>query len=106
GTSSADGANGAGEDAGAAVLQVVAVDRRDDRVLEPELGHRIRHAKGFSEVKLNRPARRHRAEATGARAHVAEDHERRGAPVPAIEDVGAARLFADGVEAASLDDLL
>src|SRR4029077_9817913 len=60
----------------------------------------------FSEVKLNRPARRHRAEATGARAHVAEDHERRGAPVPAIEDVGAARLFADGVKAASLDDLL
>ena len=33
------------------------------------------------------------------RAHVAENHECRGAVVPALADVGTASLFADGVEA-------
>ena len=39
-----------------------------------------------------------RAEAAGARADVAQDHEGGGAAAPALADVRAARLFADGVE--------
>src|SRR5712691_1460422 len=45
------------------------------------------------------------AVATGARAGVAEDLEGRGATPPALGDVRAARLLADGVEAGSVDQL-
>ena len=46
----------------------------------------------------------HRAEAAAAGADVAEDHEGRGAVLaPALVDVGAPRLFADGVEPLALD---
>ena len=45
------------------------------------------------------PAVRHRAIRARARADVAEDHEGRGAVVPALADVGAPRFLADGVQA-------
>ena len=44
------------------------------------------------------PAVRHRAVRAGARADVAENHERRGAVVPALADVRALRLFAHRVQ--------
>ena len=41
----------------------------------------------------------HVAKAAAARADVAEDHEGGGAALPALADVGAVRLLADGVQA-------
>ena len=49
---------------------------------------------------------RHGAVGARARADVAEDHERRGAVVPALADVGAVRVFADGVELQLAHDAL
>src|SRR4029078_3299425 len=46
------------------------------------------------------------AESAGACADVAQDHERGGAPVPAIEDVWAASFLADRVQVAAAHDLL
>src|SRR5207249_1441741 len=42
GAAAPDGADGAREDAGPAIFQVVAVDRGDDRMPEAELGDRVR----------------------------------------------------------------
>src|SRR5215212_4927969 len=52
----------------------------------------------FIDVELRRLAGENGAEAAGAGADVAQDHEGRGAVVPALADVRAARLLADGVE--------
>src|SRR4029077_9669343 len=56
------------------------------------------HAPRLVLVVPGRPARLHRAEAACPGARVAEDHDRRGALVPALPDVRAAGLLADGVE--------
>src|SRR6266566_2622835 len=101
-----DGANGPGKDARPAVLQVVAVDRCDDRVLEPQLSDGFRHPRRLAQVELRGPARRHRAKPARARADVAEDHEGSGTAIPAVEDVGTAGFLADRVQPPALNDLL
>src|SRR5712692_8872206 len=58
-----------------------------------------------AEVKLRGSSRSDGTEAARARAHISKDHESRGAPVPAIEDVRATRLLAHRVQAASAHDL-
>src|SRR5467141_2268202 len=73
---------------------------------ESELRHRVRHAKRFAQVQLRRPPRRHGAKPAGARADVAKDHESGRPPVPAVEDVRAARLFTHSVQATPAHDLL
>src|SRR5215217_5011546 len=93
-----DLAYGGGEDRGPAVLQLVAVHARYDGVLEAHLFGGVGHAPRFVEVELRRLAGEDGAEAAGAGADVAQDHEGRGAVVPALADVRAARLLADGVE--------
>src|ERR1700746_973954 len=45
------------------------------------------------------------AEPAPARARVAEDHERRGAALPALNDVGAGGILADGVAVLLADQL-
>src|SRR4029077_13855138 len=102
----ADRPDRAREDARPAVPQVVAVDRGDHRVLQPELGDRLRNAQWFAEVELGGPAGRHCTEPAGSRAHIAQDHERGRSAVPAVEDVRAPRLFTYSVEPARADHLL
>jgi len=46
-----------------------------------------------------------RAEAAVTRADVTAEHERGGAIGPALEDVWAARLLADGVQVETFDQL-
>src|SRR5207248_9116866 len=106
GAAPADGANGAREYPGAAVAQVVAVDAGDDRMAQAELRHRLGHAQRLTEVELHRASGGDRAKAAGARAGVAQDHEGRRAPVPAVEDVGAAGLLANRVQALFAHELL
>ena len=93
--------------AGAAVGDVVAVDRRHDDVLELHLRRGLREAQ-----RLERIGRRlglagvDVAVAARARARLAEDLERRRAASPALGDVRAARLLADRVEREPVHELL
>ena len=78
--------------------QIVAVDRRDDGVLQAQLLDGLCHVLGLERVDRARGALGHRAETAVARAHVAQDHEGRGTLAPALVDVGAARFLAHRVE--------
>src|SRR6266550_2896760 len=101
-----NGANGPGKDSRSAVLQVVAVDRCDDRMLESQLSHGFSHSSWLAQVELGRSARRHRTEPARACADIAEDHEGRGPAIPTVEDVRTTRLLADRMQPPALDDLL
>src|ERR1051325_3003574 len=59
---------------------------------------RVRDAGGLGHVELVRLAVRDRAVGARARADVTEDHEGGRAVMPALADVGTARLLADRVE--------
>src|SRR5690606_17034294 len=83
----------------AAVGQIVAVDRSDDDVLETEPGGRRGDMFRLERIDLARHPGLDVAERAGARADVAEDHHRRVLLAPALADVRAGRLLADGVEA-------
>ena len=86
--------------AGAAVGQVVPVDRRDDHVLELHLGGGVREPQRLQRIRrLFGPARVDVAVAARPGARVAEDLEGRRAAAPALGDVRAARLLADRVQA-------
>ena len=91
--------DGAGEDGGAAVGLVIAVDGRDDGIAQNHAGDGFGDALGFVFSRgAERLAAGDRAEPAGAGADVTENHEGGGAVFPALSHVGAARAFADGVE--------
>ena len=93
--------------AGALVGDVVAVDRRDDDVLQPHLERGLREPERLERVdRLGRGARVDVAVAAGPGAGVAEDLEGRRAASPALRDVRAARLLADRVQPRAVDQLL
>ena len=95
------------EVAGTSVVDVVAIDRGDDDVLEAHLRSSLREAQRLERIgRVLGLAGVDVAVAAGARARVAEDLERRGALAPALGDVRAARLLADGVQARAVDQLL
>src|SRR5207253_11328115 len=98
--------DGAGEDGGAPILELVAVDRGDDGVLEAHPLDRFRHPNRLAQVEHARPTGLHRAEAAGPGTGVAQDHEGGRARVPALADVGAARLLTDGVQVEPAHDAL
>ena len=95
-----------GEDRRAAVGQVVAIHRRDHREREAHPRHGFGHPRRFRGVELVGPSMRDRAIGARPRAHVAEDHERGRAVVPALPDVGAAGVLAHGVQLQLLHDAL
>src|SRR3990170_3211011 len=88
-----------GEVVRAAVGQVVAVHGRQDHVGEAELFDRDGDLPRLLRVHdASRVPRGHGTESATARAHVPEEHDRRGAPAPALRDVRAVGLLADCVE--------
>ncbi len=94
--------------AGAAVRQVVAVDRGDHRVAQAHARRTASATCSGSSASTPGagPAGGHRAEAAAPGADLAQDHERRGAVLaPALVDVGAAGLLADRVELEAVDQL-
>src|SRR5690606_24137755 len=94
-----DRANARGVVAGAAVGQVVAVDRRQHDVLQVHELDGPRRVLGLVGVEpAARVARVDGAELTRARADVAHQHDRGRAVRPALADVRAHRLLADGRE--------
>ena len=101
-----DLADGLGEDVGAEVGEIVAVDRGDHRVLEIELGDCRGDAGRLLDVVRGRASVRDRAVGAVTRADVAEDHEGGGAMLPALADVGAVGLGAHGMQPKVLHQLL
>ena len=79
--------------------EVVAIDRRDDDVRELHRVNRARDIGRLVRIRRLRRAVHDVAVAARARARVAEDHERRGAMMPALADVRAVRFLADRVQA-------
>ena len=99
-------ADGRREGAGAAVGQVVAADAGDDDVLEAHDGDGLGDAARLVGVVPVRAAGLDGAEAAGPGAGVAEDHDGRRALLPALADVRAAGLLADGVERLAAHEVL
>ena len=93
------------EDEGPEVGEIIAVDRRDDGVPQVELGDGLPDARRLFDVVLGRSAVRDRAVRAVPRAHIAQDHERGGAVLPAFADVGAMGFLADGVQVEFLHHL-
>ena len=92
------GAHRGGPVRGAAVGEVVAVDRGDHDVLEAEIAHGARNPLGLLAILPGRTAVGDRAVAAVPRAHVAEDHERRRRVFPALADVRTVRFFTHRVQ--------
>ena len=90
----------------AAVAQIVAVDARDDDVLELQRRDRFGKMQRFLGIGRKRPAVRDVAERAAARAQVAEDHESRRAFAETLADVGARRFLAHRMELVLAQDLL
>ena len=93
-----DLADGLGKGPGAEVREIVAIDRGEDHVAELHAGAGLGDACGFSRVKLGGPPVGDGAVGTVPCADVTQDHEGGGAVFPALADVWAAGLLADGVE--------
>jgi hypothetical protein len=89
--------------AGASVVEIVAIDGGDDGVGELQGGEHGGDAAGLVEIDGQGAAGLDVAEAAGAGADVAQDHDGERAVVPTLADVGAARALADGVEAELLE---
>ena len=64
---------------GAAVRQIVAIDRGDDRIGKAHVRHGLGEMVRLVGVGRRRPAMGHVAKRTAARAQIAQDHEGRGA---------------------------
>src|SRR5439155_26118634 len=92
--------------AGAAVGDVITVDRGDDHVLQVHLRRRGREPERLERVgRRLGPAGVDVAVAAGPRARLAEDLEGRGAAAPALGDVRTARLLADRVQRGAVNEL-
>jgi hypothetical protein len=94
----ANGADGGGEDTGAAIGGVIAVDGGDDRVIDAEGLDGLREAEGFKLVDGVGATGVDGAEAAGACAGVTQNHKGGGAAVVALADIWAAGFLTDGVE--------
>ena len=101
-----DRAHRLGVQPGAAVLEVVAGDAGDGGVAQLHLLHRLGDPARLVAVERLRLAGVDLAEVAAAGALVAADEEGGLAVLPALEDVGAAGLLADRVQALALDEVL
>ena len=89
-----DGADDGGNMRRTAVRQVIAVDRGDHDMAQPEPGHGIGDPGGLVGGQRAGLASAHVAEAAGPGAGVAHDHHGGVALRPAFADIGAGGLFA------------
>jgi hypothetical protein len=92
---------------GAAVRQIIAIDRGQHDVVELHQIDRACDILGFFGVEpAARVAGIDGTEPAGARADCSHEHDRRRARVPALADIRAFRLFADRAQAMLFDDFL
>src|SRR5208282_3488439 len=107
GNAVADFLDSTGKDASAAVRLIVAIDACDDGITQAHARDGFGNTQRF--VFIRRPsgfAGGNRAEAAGARANIAENHEGGGAMLPAFAHVGAAGRFANGMKVKGTHDTL
>jgi hypothetical protein len=84
---------------GTAILDIVAIHRSDDNVVQTKFGNRIRHATRFKDIQgLWRFASRDIAKRAGPRTDFAHNHHGRVPLAPAFANIWAPRLFADGYQ--------
>src|SRR5438270_12915451 len=83
---------------GAAVIEVIAIDRGDDHLGKAERRHGFADALGFVRVEQIGPAGCDITESAGPRADPPQDHDGCMPLLPALADVRAGCLFAYGVE--------
>ena len=100
-----DLADGLGHQPRALVVEVVAGDHRHDGEAQAEVLDRLGDAPRLVDVVALGLAGLDLAEPAAAGAVLAADQERRLAHLPALVDVGAAGLRADGVELEALHQL-
>ena len=93
-----DRARGGGKMRGAAVGQIVAIDRRHHDVLQAQPRDRLRDPARLVGIERAHLAVRDRAVRAIARAYVAHQHEGGGAMRKAFADIRAARLLADRMQ--------
>ena len=98
GRGGADRADRTREMLGAAIIQIVPIDRSHNNVRQPERRNRLGDALRLVRVEKIGPAGRDIAEGAGPSAHAAENHDRCMLLLPTFADIRAARLFAHGIE--------
>ena len=91
---------------GAAITQVVTVDRGDHHIRQAKCGDGASEVCGLLRIERIGAAMADIAKRAAPRAFVTHDHERRGALSKAFTDVGATGLFADRVESVFAQDRL
>ncbi len=84
----------------APVTQIVSVHGRHHDVTQTHTFDGFGQTLWFCDIHATRSTVSDIAERTATRAHVTEDHERRGSVSETLTKVGAARLLADGIEIA------
>ena len=94
------------EDGSAAVLELIAVDRGDDRVVKTHALDGLGHPNRLAKVEHAWPPGLDGAKAASAGAGVSQDHEGCRTRLPALPDVGTARLLAHGMEVEAAHDAL
>ena len=90
---------------GAAVRQIVAVHRSDDRVREIQMTHSLCDVAGLVGVERPRRAFTNRAEPAMARADIPAEHKGSSPVSPAFEDVRAPRFLTNRVQVQTLNQL-
>ena len=83
---------------GAAIAQVVAIHRGDHHVAQFHVMDGLRQVRRFLLVQRRRPAVTDIAKRAAPRAHVAHDHECRGAVAKTFGEIGATGFLAYGVQ--------
>ncbi len=101
----ADATDRRGENGSSPVGQIVAIDRGDHDVTEPHLFHSPGNAFRFIGRKRLGTAVLDVAKSAGAGAHVPQQEEGGRSEAPAFGQVGAHRLFADGVQSSAAHEL-
>jgi hypothetical protein len=91
---------------GAEIGEVVAIDGREHDVLQPHRRRRFRNTLRLRGIELRRPPVGDGAVGAVPGADIAENHEGRGAVLPALADVRAMRFLAHRVEVQVAHELL
>jgi len=92
-------------DAGAAIGEFVAGHACDDAMAKVHRRDGFSDSCRFAEIELRGTAGLNRAEITGTRADISENHQGRGTARPTLAQVRALRALADGVELVLVDQI-
>src|SRR4029077_13666505 len=99
-------ADGFGKNAGPAQIVVIAIHASYNRVFQSECGDGLGNTARLTPINSSRLTLGHRANTAATSADVTQQHERGGAVIPALADVGTLCRFTDGVQSQASGQLL